>query len=339
MRKQNRHGGFTLIEMLLVLVIAGMILYLMIGYVQQRSLSSRIDRASIQMQQILNAGLAYYVVNGSWPPTLNCLKGLGGSNCTGTVAYLPTTIKSPWGQDYEVSAPMVSGRPVLFYVYTPITSAGITTGTASATAQTIAGKLPLSYTSSSMSLFGSPPSPSTACTASTTNCFVVSSVNIPGQNLNNAPAVNYAGLYKHGGCVPVPSCPVDSRGNTMTPQIMVVPVSVSGINDPNSNNVYPISSFTAYAVGPDTDANLSACQYGGTKVSCDPQNAVSNARYWRVCLQVMTDKGLVSQTNLGGYNSNSYPYYPWGGNVTLMAITRCAITNEPSGSGFNVFSQ
>lgn len=339
MRKQNRHSGFTLIEMLLVLVIAGMILYLMIGYVQQRSLSSRIDRTSVQMQQILNAGLAYYVVNGSWPPNLNCLKGLGGSNCTGTVAYIPTTIKSPWGQDYEVSAPMVSGRPVLFYVYTPITTAGITQGTASAVAQTIAGKLPLSYTSGGMSLFGSPPSASTACTANTTNCFVVGSVNIPGQNLNNAPAVNFAGLYRHGGCVPVPSCPVDSRGNTMTPQIMVVPVSVSGMNDPNSINTYPISSFTAYAKGPSNDPPP-ACDDHGTQVACNPQNAVANARYWRVCMQVRTDKGLVSDTTFNtGYSSNSYPYYPWGGNVTLMAITRCAISNEPSGSGLNVFSQ
>ena len=43
--------------------------------------------------------------------------------------------------------------------------------------------------------------------SSANTCEVVAAVNIPGQNLNNAGAVTFAGLYYHGGCVPVPQCP------------------------------------------------------------------------------------------------------------------------------------
>lgn len=338
--KQRSHNkGFTLIEMLLVLVIASMIIFMATGYIQEKTLASRIDRASLQMQQILNASLSYYVTNGFWPTSLACLQGSGGAGCT--LAYLPpATILNPWGQTYTIVAPTSGGTPPnIMYVYSSVTAGtGSTSGVATAAANIITGKLPLAYTTSKN---GNPPPPPSsggaACTNATTKCYVVASVNIPGQNLNNAPSVNFAGVYRHGGCVPVPSCPVDSKGNTMTAEIVVVPVSVSGVNDANSNNLYPITSFTGYAKGP--AANPAACT-GGTAVNCQAQNPVANATYWRACMQVVTSKGDVSKTNTGGFNSNSFPKsYPWGGNVSLMAITRCAIKNEPSGSTLNVFSQ
>lgn len=321
--------GFTLIEMLLVLVIASMIIYLALGYIQQKTLTTRMDRTSLQMQQILNAGLSYYVANGKWPANIDCLEGTGDATC---IQYIPKDLTSPWGDKYKVLS-----KNALFYVYAQITSASAS-GSAAATANTIAGTLPLAYTTSTTP---NPPSAGTACATASTSCYVVASVNIPGQNLNNATAVNFAGLYKHGGCVPVPRCPVDANGNTMTPEIMVVPVSVSGVNDANSSQVYPISSFTAYAKGPPS-ANPPACDNYGPPVACDAANAPSSytPTYWRACLQVVTEKGDVAETNVGGLAMPNPPTaFPWGGNVTLMAITRCAIKNEPSGSPFTVFSQ
>jgi prepilin-type N-terminal cleavage/methylation domain-containing protein len=310
--KQNKEKGFTLIELLLVMVIISIIIYASIGYIQQKLQQMRIDRTSTQMQQILNAGLAYYVANGSWPTALTDLQG----------TYLPPSsvkLVNPWGNSYQISS-----TAQLFYVWTQTTT--VTTSSASAAANVIAGTLPLAYTSPTA---GTPPPAGTSCTTQN-SCYVVASVNIPGQNLNNARAVNFAGLYHHGACVPVPSCPVDANGNTMSPQIFVVPVSVSGLNDTNSGspanqNVYPISSFTAYATSPATNPN--ACT-GGTQVSCSPINPVAGATYWRVCLQVVTEKGTVSSNTSAN----------WGQYVTLMAITRCAISNEPSGSGFTVYS-
>lgn len=314
---RNKEKGFTLIELLLVMVIISIIIYASIGYIQQKIQQMRIDRTSTQMQQILNAGLAYYVANGQWPPAASTtdLSALQGT-------YLPpssVSLVNPWGKPYQISS-----SAQLFYVWTQTTT--VTTSGASAAANVIAGTLPLAYTSTAA---GTPPAAGSQCT-NQNSCYVVASVNIPGQNLNNARAVNFAGLYHHGACVPVPSCPVDASGTTMTPQIMVVPVSVSGLNDtdqpsPAKSNVYPISSFTAYATSAATNPN--ACT-GGTQVACTPINPVAGATYWRVCLQVVTEKGTVSSSAGSA----------WGQYVTLMAITRCAITNEPSGSGFSIYS-
>lgn len=329
--------GFTLIEVMLVLVIISIIIWASVGYMQQKTLQMRIDRASIQMQQILNAALAYYVTNGKWPDPV-ALSTLQGS-------YLPPgTMKNPWGQDYLLSVYAPPASPPnniplpMFYVYTAVRQSGAATGSAAATANVIAGTLPLSYATADTS--GSttqPPAEGTPCTASTTTCYVVATVNIPGQELSSARAVNFAGLYKHGGCIPVPQCPTDRQGNaTLTPQVMVVPVSVSGVNDEaNPTNVYPISSFTAYAKGnTPLDASPPECKDGGppaTGLDCTagPSIGPTTTAYWRACLQVITERGNVAVDRTSR----------WGDAVTLMAITRCAVSNEPAGSTFDVYTK
>ena len=314
--------GFTLIEMLLVLVIISMIIYLSIGYMQQKTETMRIDRATIQMQQILNAGLAYYVANGKWPANLDTDLRTG--------YYLPPTtvpLVNPWpgGGAYIIGTQASSGSPPLFYVWTTVTASSAS-GSAGAAANVIAGGLPLAYATSNS---GSPPTPGGACGTAAT-CNVVAAVNIPGQNLNNARAVNFTGIYHHGACVPVPQCPVDSSGQTMRPEIMVVPVSVSGVNDSGNTNVYPITSFTGYALG---NTPLDATPLGCTGSTSTPLCTASNngtvaTAYWRVCMKVITEKGDVQSTRSD----------LWGVDVTLLAITRCAVNNEPAGSNFSVYS-
>lgn len=315
MRTNRRFNskGFTLVEVMLVLVIVAMAMYGAIRLVTQRAEQARIDRSSLQMQQILNAGLAYYLQNGYWPDSVSCLQG--GSSCT--VTYLPSSFNSPWSANPYSAGPCTStnfpngpNNPAMFCV--SVDTVGAING--QATANILAGTLPL---------------------ATVTGLNVTAYVNIPGQNLNNARAVNFAGLYHHGGCVPVPSCPVDPQtGITMIPQIMVVPVQVSGLNDPITGpnpNVYPISSFTAYATGnanPPTSTSPPLCT-GQTALSmaCTPEANVS--AYWRVCMQIVTEKGDVATTNPG------MDY--WGHYVTMLAITRCAVNNEPAGSTFSVY--
>lgn len=303
----NRRSGVTLIELLLVLVIVSMVLFIGLNYTTKKAEQNRIDRTVVQMQQILNAALAYYVANNAWPATLATMQP----------NYLPTTITSPFGG----AAYSVAVSSNIFYVYTPITT--VTAGSATAIANTIAGLLPLSYTSTNAS---APPLSTTACGAATTTCRVVAGVNVPGQNLNMAGAVNFAGLYHHGGCVPRPTCPVDNSGNTMVAQVMVVPVSVSGVNTAGSSNVYPISSFTAYATGPST--NPAACP-NGTQPACSGGTGPAPQQFWRVCLQVVTEQGNVATTNTSA----------WGRYVTLMALTRCAISTEADGGGFSVYTR
>ena len=331
---KQQQRGFTLIEMMLVAVIISMLIYAGLNYTLQKTQQMRNDRASLQMQQILNAGLAFYVANGAWPNDMACLQGLGGTDlgCSNSsTQYLPNPFVSPWGQNYSIASNTTNSAigPQLLYVYTPIT-AQTAAGAAYANARIIAGTLPLAYTSSKN---GTPPDPAADCTPSSLTCNVVASVNIPGQNLNNARAINFAGLYHHGGCVPVPECPVDASGTTMTPQVMVVPVQVSGVNDAGTDNVYPISSFTAYArASAPLDTSPPNCDNStsyNTSSDCTQEMTGPAAKaYWRVCLQVVTEKGDVQTTR----NDN------WGVNATLMAVTRCAVSNESAGSTFQVYS-
>jgi prepilin-type N-terminal cleavage/methylation domain-containing protein len=312
-KKYMKQQGFTLIEMLLVLVIVSTLIWAGVGYLQQRTLQTRMDRTAVQMQQILNAGLAYYIANGSWPASLACLQGQAGC----TAIYLPSPLTSSWANNY-----VVSSNSTLLFVHT-IIPASTASGTATATANAIAGVLPLSYTTSNT--VGTPPASGAPCAPTALSCTVVASVNIPGQALNTARSINFAGLYHHGGCIPVPKCPVDANGTTMTPQVMIAPVSVSGVNDAsNPSETYSINSFTAYASGPPA-ANPDACK-NGTQVPCTSVSGGAATSYWRACLQVVTEKGDVAITNTGTGNN------AWGKNVTLLGMTRCAVTGEPEGS-------
>lgn len=343
--------GFTLIEILLVMVIVSMIIVMGVNFIEQRTLAMRIDRASTQMQQILNAALAYYVANGHWPADLACLQTDPPDTTTGCGSFLPSNLNivSPWGLPYEV-APAPTTPSSLFYVYTPITYA-TASGQAAAVANTIAGKLPLSYVTSDTT--GTPPDNDGTCQPGATDltCNVVASVNIPGQNLNNASAINFAGIYHNGACVPVPTCPVDQNGIPMTAEIMVAPAGVSGVNDAPTNQgqagctnddtsqcevaVYPISSFAANAKDPATataSGGPASCDGSQTSAVCvadDTGTTIQdNNKYWRVCLSTITERGAVTPTTS-----------PWGQlEGTIIAVTRCAINNESSGSGFHVWS-
>ena len=329
-----KQRGFTLIEVILVLVIVSIIIVLGMNYMQQKTQATRIERTSLQIQQILNAGLAFYVLNGRWPTGLAELQP----------NFLPAgAITNSWGQTYTVvpgpAIPSASGPlpPALLYVYTSVTGSAAT-GSAFASAAIIAGKLPLGYTTLT-NPSGAVPDRNTPCTTATTICFVTGSVNIPGQNLNNASAVNFAGVYHHGACIPVPNCPVDSGGRTMTPQVFLVPIQVSGLSenrtdDPNNRNIYPLSSFTAYAAY--TNAAQPAqpalspprCNNTtGTPPPCSNATPQAGDRFWRACMDVVTERG-----SLGGLDSN------WGNKVSMAAFTRCQINAEPAGSAFTIFS-
>ncbi len=327
LRTLKYSAGFTLLEILLVLAIVGAILTILVGYYQEQMTAFRNDKTAAQMQQILNAGMAYYVANGAWPSAsgsstaLHCLQqDTTRPECA--QQYLPTNLTSGWMGTYTVNSTAAN-----LYVTTPITS---TTATdASAYASIIAGKLPLGYIAATVT--GTPPWPSIA-TCTTTTCNVVASVNVPGQNLSNATAINFAGLYHQGACVPVPTCPVDKNGTTMTPQVIVVPVQVGGYYDSGSNNVYPISSFTAYAEGGQgAGTSPAACNESPSITPSCASNIAGNAAtdYWRACLQLVTERGDVQ--NQSPKNTD------WGSKITMAAFTRCAVSNEPSGSSFSVY--
>lgn len=331
---KTKCDGFTLLEMLLVMVIVSSIIIMFLTYTTTKTDETKRDVTVMQYEQILNAGLAYYINNSTWPTDIGVLS---------TNKYLPNkTINNSWGQGYTFYQDLTAGT---FSICSTITGRQVgATYTSTMHANIIAGRLPMAYVASGAcpanpAPYTTPP-PALAICASTT-CAVVSTVNIPGQNLNNARSVNFAGLYRNGACVPAPVCPNPysaANPNGMKPAIMVVPVSVSG-NYYGGTNVYPLSSFTAYAVGnlnslndpTTTPAKCTPTPPTQTAI-CDKANAgdalLTTGTFWRVCLNVVTEKGTISSTppSVWQYTSG-----------TIMAITRCVPYNEPAGSGFNVF--
>lgn len=330
MRRINQYG-VTLLEMMLVLVIASAIILMMIGYTTQRFEEQRRDKAALQMQMVLNAALAYYTNNSVWPQ-----KGAGYLDDSELVKqnYVPKGIKNPWGFPLRAGSTSLTGAN--FYV-TSMTGKGTN---ATSNAALIAGRLPFGmvtiWSEYNKLQRGNLPTPQDC---SGEDCYPVASVTIPGQNLNNARSVNFGSLYRSGACVPVPTCP-----GTMKPQIFVVPASVSGVfdkpncSDPNDwqscnppASVLPVNSYTAFATGPSATATPPSCQPSSTaSIPCKgPGTFLSDVSYWRVCLSVVSEKGLVKPTTMA-----------WGQLLgTVFVVTKCVPTNEPSGANFVVYDE
>lgn len=365
--------GFTLLEILLVLAIASSLVVLMLNFTTQRSDELRRDKTVLQMQQILNAGMSFYLNNSFWPLKSASITSTLCDTTTWTdlsalktpANYIPTNLTTnAYGNNYEINCNTASNGGG-FYVYT--------TANTPNNARIIAGRLPMAYITTPASRSGAMPpvQPATCLAAPYTGCTaVVANVNIPGQNLNNARSVNFAAVYYSGSCVPAPNCPPN-----MKPDIMVMPASVSGVNDPVScsgpgtsppydpkgctGNIYPVSSFMAFARG-DTngnpvDPNGAAgsgppldCRVTSTPVAqrcwatyADPVlgttffPSASGVKYWRVCLTVSTQKGIV-------YPTLGTPYTQQGKMMgSIVAMTRCVPNsgNENPAGSMNVWQQ
>lgn len=317
--RSTEQKGFTLIETLLVLVIISSIILLALNYQTKKMDEIKRDKTIMQFQQIINATLVYRLNTSTWPQAINDLSSNG---------YLPNKrYQNPWGYPYFMSS---SSNKYIFYVFTflPVAVGGNPTASSAnlAFANALAGVLPFGYASGDPGGGGATiPDPNIPCTAASGACIIVASVLLPGQDLNNARSVNFSNVYHHKDCVPAPSCPTG-----MTPQIFVVPTSVSGFNDVNSSNVYPLENFTAYAVGqaggsgPSTMNNVGDCDSPTTSLNCAGQ---PNVNYWRVCLSITTAKGRLQDTN-------PPPAADWQSKVSVLAVTRCAPANEPVGQPF-----
>jgi prepilin-type N-terminal cleavage/methylation domain-containing protein len=298
--------GFTLVEMMLVLVIISSILGMLVNYTQLQTQRIIRNKAAIQIQQILNAALAYYINTGYWP-NYNSTTYTCPSSTLATLIpnYLPTTNNPYISMGAYSIACTASG--ILFTVSLPTSS--------SAEASVLAGMLPMgSYSSAT----------------------VTASVNVPGQNLNNARSVNQAGVYHNGACVPVPTCPGATSGATMmTPSIYVAVEQILGANDYASGNprVYPITGFTAYAKG-GYDSSPPQCPPNTGTTGCSSPNGVAGQKYWRVCVDVTTLEGDVgtNSSGTGGTGPNGFGPYQ-----TILAMTRCVPSSSNEGDPLSVY--
>lgn len=94
MKKPYKKAGFTLIELLFIVIIFGVFMALITSAYQQRAINYKINKTAIQMEQILEAAIAYHEDYGSWPTTPNPPTDFLNY-------YLPAgSSTNPWGQPY-----------------------------------------------------------------------------------------------------------------------------------------------------------------------------------------------------------------------------------------------
>lgn len=109
-RRRDRTGGFTLVELLVVLVILGLVMGLVgprvLGYLS----SSRERAAKLQLQSFSSALDLYYLDMGRYPTTSEGLQALakappGQDKWAGPYVQQGNVPNDPWGAPYEYRTP------------------------------------------------------------------------------------------------------------------------------------------------------------------------------------------------------------------------------------------
>jgi len=116
--KYSHPSGFTLIELMVVIVILGILATLIVPRLMERPGQAKQVKAKIQIESFETAIKLYKLDNGSYPTTEQGLQALVEAPTTGTVpakypsgGYLEKgkLPKDPWGNDYVFLAPGIHG--------------------------------------------------------------------------------------------------------------------------------------------------------------------------------------------------------------------------------------
>jgi len=123
MNKLNNRGGFTLIEIMVVIVILAMLAAIVGPKLMGRTDDAKVTDARVQIKNIETALKLYKLDNGSYPSTE---QGLGALVTKPTVGIIPNSYKDggyleskklpkdPWGNDYLYVSPGEHGDYDLF---------------------------------------------------------------------------------------------------------------------------------------------------------------------------------------------------------------------------------
>ena len=123
MKHANRSRGFTLIEIMVVMVILGLLVALVAPNIMGRGDEARVTAAEAQLRNISSALDLYRLDNSHYPSTEQGLEALV-EKPTGSPepsnwnpeGYMDAIPKDPWGNDYQYVQPGSEG-PYDLYSY------------------------------------------------------------------------------------------------------------------------------------------------------------------------------------------------------------------------------
>lgn len=118
---QRKQQGFTLIEIMVVIVILGVLAALVVPKIMDRPNEARAVAAKHDISAIIQALKLYKLDSGSYPSTDQGLKALTQKPTTPPVpnnwksgGYLERLPQDPWGRDYQYLSPGLHGEVDVF---------------------------------------------------------------------------------------------------------------------------------------------------------------------------------------------------------------------------------
>jgi general secretion pathway protein G len=119
--RAGRHhgGGFTLIELMVVLVIIGVLAALIVPNVLDRADDARVTAARTDVNNLMQAMKLYRLDNQRYPSADQGLEALVRKPTTGVIPpnwkpYLDKLPNDPWGRPYQYLNPGVQGEIDIF---------------------------------------------------------------------------------------------------------------------------------------------------------------------------------------------------------------------------------
>eukprot|EP01133_Synstelium_polycarpum_P018629 gene18629-22293_t len=115
--RQRRARGFTLIEIMVVVVIMGILASLVVPKLIARTGESKVAAAKVDIATVMQALKLYRLDNQRYPTTEQGLHALIEKPTTGPAAngwktggYLEKMPKDPWGNPYQYLSPGIKGE-------------------------------------------------------------------------------------------------------------------------------------------------------------------------------------------------------------------------------------
>ena len=113
--RRNPHGGFTLIELMVVLVIIGVLAALVVPNVLDRADDARATAAKTDVNNLMQALKLYRLDNQRYPAAEQGLQSLVAKPTTGPIpsnwkSYVDKLPNDPWGRPYQYLNPGIKGE-------------------------------------------------------------------------------------------------------------------------------------------------------------------------------------------------------------------------------------